>query len=426
MARGVAARATAALLALVAVAASGALVPKLSIEVEDREAIKWDEPVPVTSLRFEGAEFYGATVRRRGSGRDTTSQPNQFGAVSSKDWPKRKFKLDFDGYVFTAFPGQPSVEEVNLHSMFEEPGVESYLREHVALWLLREAGVRAPNSRFVELHVNGDLEGLYLMVEQVDASFLERHGLPSNAPLLKAVHWRYSNMRSPWYNHSCPWAQPDFDVWHGCPEIWRVSNGGDGALAELASLAFKIESGDLSGLDLGRVADEMAAQTVLLHQDRCTKNAYMVRDWGGQWSRIPWDLENALGADYMTGEAVCGGCCDGTYAVLSCDAWNSLWYCDKEHPQDVGFDKADETYNHIVDAVLRDQYGRDLYLDAVRRLRDDFLAGGRLAQKVRSAWSEIAEVARDDAAKWGRPSPDRGVAQLLRIIATRAGQLAGV
>jgi hypothetical protein len=38
-----------------------------------------------------------------------------------------------------------------------------------------------------------------------------------------------------------------------------------------------------------QVINEMAGQTVMLHQDRCTKNYYMHRDTRTNlWSRIPW------------------------------------------------------------------------------------------------------------------------------------------
>jgi hypothetical protein len=37
----------------------------------------------------------------------------------TKDWPKHKLKLDFEGAVFKFAPGQPPVEEANLQSHFQ-------------------------------------------------------------------------------------------------------------------------------------------------------------------------------------------------------------------------------------------------------------------------------------------------------------------
>jgi spore coat protein CotH len=44
---------------------------------------------------------------------------------------------------------------------------------------------------------------------------------------------------------------------------------------------------------IDQVINEMAGQTVMLHQDRCTKNYYMHRDTRTNlWSRIPWYINN--------------------------------------------------------------------------------------------------------------------------------------
>ena len=42
-----------------------------------------------------------------------------------------------------------------------------------------------------------------------------------------------------------------------------------------------------------QVVNHMAAQTLLLNQDRCTKNFYIYRDLASQqWSMFPWDVES--------------------------------------------------------------------------------------------------------------------------------------
>ena len=47
-----------------------------------------------------------------------------------------------------------------------------------------------------------------------------------------------------------------------------------------------------------QVVNYMAAQTVLLNQDRCTKNFYIYYDNStSQWSMLAWDVESALTSD---------------------------------------------------------------------------------------------------------------------------------
>ena len=51
------------------------------------------------------------------------------------------------------------MEEVNLHSSYDEPGPESYLREALAAEAFKHAGVPAPAAKHVVLRQNGNFHG---------------------------------------------------------------------------------------------------------------------------------------------------------------------------------------------------------------------------------------------------------------------------
>jgi|AntAceMinimDraft_1070359.scaffolds.fasta_scaffold08884_2 hypothetical protein len=79
--------------------------------------------------------------------------------------------------------------------------------------------VPAPAAKHVVLRQNGAFYGLYVMMENVDDAFLERQGFDPTGPLLKAVHWKYSNLRPA----AAAWAPctfaPDWESkWGPCPE----------------------------------------------------------------------------------------------------------------------------------------------------------------------------------------------------------------
>ena len=62
---------------------------------------------------------------------------------------------------------------------------------------------------------------------------------------------------------------------------------------------------------------------------RCTKNWILAYDHARRlWSRLPWDLEGALGISSSL-----GGLPASDYCVLACEQWNSPLYCDSDHPQ---------------------------------------------------------------------------------------------
>jgi hypothetical protein len=60
------------------------------------------------------------------------------------------------------------LEKLNFHTM---NGDDSMLHERLGLALFREMGIAAPRSMHARLLINGVLEGLYLVVEQVDGRF---------------------------------------------------------------------------------------------------------------------------------------------------------------------------------------------------------------------------------------------------------------
>ena len=110
------------------------------------------------------------------------------------------------------------MEELNLHSSFDEPGPESYLRETLAAAVFERLGVAAPAAKHVVLRRNGEFYGLYALAEQVDDAFLERVGHDPRGDTFKAVHWKYSNLR-PTAPASAPCRYvPDWESgWGPCP-----------------------------------------------------------------------------------------------------------------------------------------------------------------------------------------------------------------
>lgn len=76
--------------------------------------------------------------------------------------------------------------------------------------------------------------------------------------------------------------------------------------------------------------ENMAVNTLLLNQDRCTKNYNMYWDktGTGEWQMLPWDLEESLGiSSGLNGKPAVD------YCILECQQWNSPLYCDWNHTQ---------------------------------------------------------------------------------------------
>lgn len=442
--------------------ANESALPTLHWFVENAEGARWDDPVE-SFLAFDqsrggggGArelKFYGkgVTARRRGSGR--RGDPNMWGKGGSKDWPKRKYKFDFRGNAFDIDWGDGTesakAEEINAHSAYDEPGSESWLRETLAAAAMRRLGVPASAARHVVLRRNGVFHGLYVLVEQVDDAFLKRRGLDPTGTLYKAVHWKLSNLRPP----APEWAPCRYDrdwelAWGACPEVYRYSTPKKHAtdarardaewhLGKLLDAIARVNGGGdaaalYAAVDVDAVAREMAAQTAMLHQDRCTKNYYVYRNPAdGKWSRVPWDMEDAFATDYRSRDARCDAngatSCRadrGTYCVLSCEWWNSPFFCDAEHPQDI-FTESDgrSTWNHLVNAVLKTPTSRAAYFRELRRTMATLHDDGWLEREARNLAAAVAPDAARDAEKWGLNEPGVGTEALLRQIHERRDTL---
>ncbi|CAL6426347.1 unnamed protein product [Bathycoccus prasinos] len=328
---------------------------------------------------FDGKFYDEVKIRRRGSGRDEEKVGVE---LPPKDWPKHKFKFDFKGEQFVWNKGEPAVEEFNLNSQWQEPGEETYMRLNLANAIMDVAKVPAPTTFHVHVQVNGKYYGLFSFVEQIDETYLKRRKMwDEQNSLYKAVNWKYSNLRAPNASLSkCPWATPDWPRrWSErdgyCPQIWRKSYPAKSkTVDDLWDFTTNIARAKKNALgtsqqvyaekvlfqilDVPSVINEMAAQTMLLNNDRCAKNYYVFRNAKTKrWSRLPWDLEDALPADNRYGLALCPkrDCSPKStrYCVLTCEKFNSPLYCDSEHPQDIFYSEgiaqeAKSTYNELV------------------------------------------------------------------------------
>eukprot|EP01023_Acetabularia_acetabulum_P039542 TRINITY_DN3807_c0_g1_i13.p2 TRINITY_DN3807_c0_g1~~TRINITY_DN3807_c0_g1_i13.p2 ORF type:complete len:366 (-),score=52.04 TRINITY_DN3807_c0_g1_i13:2179-3276(-) len=196
----------------------------------------------------------------------------------------------------------------------------------------------------------------------------------------------------------------------------------------------------------------MAVQTMMLNQDRCTKNFYVFFDVETQeWYRFPWDMESAfsISSGYQ-------GIAAPDYCTLIGEQWNSPLYCNNEHTQDLicidpfsgafvepdpfaktcsnkrcgedliptmikgewppGYGIPEDydadlsntrdqigaraTYNHLTDAILDIPETREMYLRRLRSVMDQFLATGRMITMLNETYAKIKDYADLDNQYW--------------------------
>ncbi|KAK2079242.1 hypothetical protein QBZ16_002933 [Prototheca wickerhamii] len=222
------------------------------------------------SLWANGSYYDNVRLRRKGS--------------TSLSWPKPKMRVNSNGQgkLFATSPGY-RVKSFSLSSNWAEPGENTFMREPLVWETFSQMGVDHLVSYQTHVRFNGAYFGRFIYVEDWTEESLARNG---------------------------------YDV------------------ANLGAL-FKSESGEYSNLrwDLpeDQVLNYMAAQTLILNQDRCTKNYFLYQDSAsGQWSMLPWDVESGFGIDRGL-----GGTPAPDYCILACEQWNSPLYCNRQHVQDL-------------------------------------------------------------------------------------------
>lgn len=101
---------------------------------------------------------------------------------ASTNGKKKPLKIDFNEYL----PEQEyeGLKKLNLQNSFEDP---SSMRDMLAYNIFNTEGIHASKSAYARVYINGEYWGLYLMVEQIDKTFLEERFGDDSGNLYKSM-----------------------------------------------------------------------------------------------------------------------------------------------------------------------------------------------------------------------------------------------
>ena len=140
-------------------------VHTIDIEMDD-----WDEFIAnatseeyyTTDLVIDGESYKNVAIRGKGN--------TSLTMVSSMDSDRYSFKVEFDHYDnAVTYHG---LDKLSLNNLIQD---STMMKDYLTYTMMREFGVAAPLCSFVYITVNGEDWGLYLAVEGVEDSFLERN-----------------------------------------------------------------------------------------------------------------------------------------------------------------------------------------------------------------------------------------------------------
>jgi len=140
-------------------------VHKLDIVINDWngfiEGCESEEYSPC-NLVIDGEAVKNVGIRAKGN--------TSLSSVKNMDSSRYSFKIEFDQYENgKTYHG---LDKLCLNNIIQD---NTYMKDYIAYTLMHDFGVDAPLCSFVYITVNGDDWGLYLAVEAIEESFLERN-----------------------------------------------------------------------------------------------------------------------------------------------------------------------------------------------------------------------------------------------------------
>lgn len=257
---------------------------------------------PVELFTYEDTVITDATVRLRGN---------------AKWWPgqgKMQFEVTFDTH-------DQAGRFMGLRHLVFDAARENrtFLRDRLALHILRDVGVPAPCANNARVVLNGEYYGLFTSLEKVDVEFLARVFEAPHGNLYKRAGWA------------------------------RKTNTGDDDESDIAGLLAADDIAELdAAMNLEEAVLEWATEAILPHSDGAWAgglNYYVYNDPLSGFTVIPWDLDatfSKLPSDtdpyaYIKPDDV------GRpfYALAMADpAWFAAYLAAIEHALAVGYDVA--------------------------------------------------------------------------------------
>ena len=120
-----------------------------------------NEEYVLCTVVIDGEPFRNVAIRAKGN--------TSLSSVASYGNDRYSFKIEFDHYDDGSYYG---LDKLCLNNIIQD---NTYMKDYLTYQLMREFGADAPLCSFSYITVNGEDWGLYLAVEGVEESFLQRN-----------------------------------------------------------------------------------------------------------------------------------------------------------------------------------------------------------------------------------------------------------
>lgn len=232
-----------------------------------------DEEYHLTSVTYKEVTLDEVAIRTKGN--------SSLNAVIRSGGERFSFNIDVNEYV----DGQRllGMKKFVLNNMFNDP---SYMREYIAYELLEEMDVATPQHSYVNVYVNDELKGLYLLVEFVNDDFISKHFDNDQGDLYKPDGT----------GSDLQYISDDFASYSDVELKTNEDSSDNGAFT---NFVYEMEYGDaLSVIDVDSVLRYLAVSVSLSNLDSyhgVLAHNYYIYEQDNVFSFLPWDLNESFG-----------------------------------------------------------------------------------------------------------------------------------
>ncbi|MFK7810090.1 MAG: CotH kinase family protein [Saprospiraceae bacterium] len=215
-----------------------------------------------------------------------------FSSYFASSYYKKSLKLDFDKFVEDqTYDG---LKKINLNNGVGDPAL---MRDMLCYDIIRETGAPAPRTAHTRVYINDDYWGIYVIVEQMDKTFLAEHFDSNNGNLFKNIGWSALE----WLGDDAEDYEENFELktnktendWSGFIELLDIINNSSSSnFPEEIQRVFNVPD-FLKVLAVDVMTDNW--DSYIEHG----RNYYLYQEPNdGKFNWLPWDYNLALGGNF--------------------------------------------------------------------------------------------------------------------------------
>lgn len=156
------------------------------LRLEPTEKIKYH-----ANLVIDGESFNEVSISTHGNA-------SLFGTAEDEDNDRYSYKINFKKYGQLSYYG---LDKLILNSLRSD---SSCIKDYTVYEIAKSMGIMSPLTSFTTVYINGELQGLYEAIEELDDSFLTRNNAAPDSVLYKPEAFVYDLYKRQKYVETLP------------------------------------------------------------------------------------------------------------------------------------------------------------------------------------------------------------------------------